>query len=108
MNENIKNLGKADFRGFIDKSDGPVLVDFWAPWCGPCRAIGPELEAVAEELKGRASVAKVNVDDEPELAKHYGIQSIPNLLIFKQGQPVRQLIGLHNRKAIKDAVAQVE
>ncbi len=107
MSENIKNLKQAEFRPLVEGSLTPVLVDFWAPWCGPCRALGPELEEIAEELKGKATVAKVNVDEEPELAQFYGVQSIPNLIIFKQGKPIRQLIGFHNKSVILEALQQI-
>ena len=105
MSNALKNLDKSNFRKTVEESSTPVLVDFWAPWCGPCRAIGPELEAAAGELGDKAVVGKVNVDDEPELAEHYGIQSIPNLIVFKAGKPVRQLIGLHDRKTIIEALS---
>lgn len=107
MSEKIKNIKQADFRPLVEGTKNPVLVDFWAPWCGPCRAIGSELEAVAEELDGKATVAKVNVDEEPELAQHYGVQSIPNMIIFKAGKPIRQLIGFHTRGIILEALKQI-
>src|SRR5260221_13487025 len=100
MSQTIKNLTKADFKKVVEEESNSVLVDFWAPWCGPCQAMTPELEAAASELNGTVTIAKVNVDDEPELAEFYGVQSIPNLIIFKGGKPVRQLIGFHNRKMI--------
>ena len=105
MSGNIIQLTKENFRKEVQEGDQTILVDFWAPWCGPCRAVGPELEAVASQVKGGARFAKVNVDEEPELAEKYGVQSIPNLIVFKKGVPVRRLIGFHDRKVILEAVS---
>ena len=100
----VKELNKTNFYQEI-RGTQPVLVDFWAPWCGPCRAIAPELEAVAQSSNGSAVVAKVNVDDHPELAEEFGVSSIPNLIVFKEGKPVRQLIGFHDRKQLAEALS---
>jgi thioredoxin 1 len=75
------------------QSDVPVLVDFWAPWCGPCRAVAPAVDEVASEFQGKAKVVKVNVDEQPEIASKYGVQSIPTLSIFKEGRVVDQILG---------------
>jgi thioredoxin 1 len=90
----IVQVTDADFEAEVLKADRPTLVDFWAPWCGPCRAIAPLVEALAEEKKGVLKVAKVNVDDNPNTASSYGVRSIPTLLLFKDGKLVDTLIGM--------------
>ena len=92
----------ADFDTEVLQAEVPVLVDFWAVWCGPCRRVAPEVDAVAEQLSGKAKVVKVNVDEEPDLAGLYGIQSIPALLIFKNGQVADQIVGAHPRQVIAE------
>ena len=87
-------LTDATFEAQVLKSDKPALVDFWAPWCGPCKMMGPRIEALATRYEGKAVVAKVNVDDSPALANKYGIRSIPSLLIFKGGEVVDQSVGV--------------
>jgi len=84
----------AAFAGEVLESDVPVLVDFWAPWCGPCRTIAPVLEKIAGEYAGQVKVCEVNVDNERETAMQYGIMSIPTLLLFKDGQLVEQVTGV--------------
>jgi len=82
-----------EFEEKVLQSDKPVLVDFWAEWCGPCKAIGPSIEQLATEYSGKASVYKVDVDQEGELASQYGVMSIPALLVFKNGKVVDQMVG---------------
>lgn len=97
----------ADFDTEVLQSDVPVLVDFWAVWCGPCRMIAPTVDAVAEEFAGKAKVFKLNVDENNEIAARYNVQSIPTLILFKGGQPVAHLLGGQNTKqGIGDAIRE--
>lgn len=91
--ENVLNVTNSNFEGEVLKSDKPVMVDFWAPWCGPCKTIGPVIDDIANEYHDRAVIAKVNVDDEAELARKYRVMSIPTILFFKSGEVVERLIG---------------
>ena len=91
---NVVILSEANFQNEVIAAPQPVLVDFWAPWCGPCRTIGPIVNELAKDFDGRAKVAKVNVDDAPALAQRFGIQGIPTLLIFRDGRVVDQVTGV--------------
>jgi len=93
-------INEANFEREVLESKLPVLVDFWAEWCGPCKMIAPMLEEIATELAGRVKVAKVNVDTNPALAAHYGIQSIPTLLYFMDGEVREQTVGVTGKLAI--------
>ena len=100
-------ISTAEFDKQVLESETPVLVDFWAVWCGPCRAIAPAVEAVADEFAGRAKVFKLNVDENPEIAGRYGVQSIPTLIVFKGGQKVGELVGGQNtRQTIGAALSE--
>ncbi|MDP2744231.1 MAG: thioredoxin [Dehalococcoidia bacterium] len=98
------DVNEASFEAEVIKAANPTLVDFWATWCGPCRMIAPVVEALAEEYAGKMNFAKVNVDAEPKLANKYGIRSIPTLLIFKGGKPVKQLVGNQPKEELKKAL----
>lgn len=93
-------LKGTQFTDEVLNSPSPVLVDFWAPWCGPCKRLGPELDAVATELGAQLKVVKINVDDDPEIAQRYGVSGIPNMTLFKGGKVVDQLVGLAPRATI--------
>lgn len=97
-------LNKENFNGEVLRSAQPVLVDFWAQWCGPCHAIAPAITEIAKAYEGRLAVGKLNVDENPEIAERYQIRSIPNLKIFKQGQVVDEIIGAVPGSEIKKRV----
>ena len=96
-------LTEQNFEAEVLNSDLPVLVDFWAPWCGPCRMLAPAVAQIAEEYEGKAKVCKVNVDDARELAIRFGIASIPTVMVFKGGEEVNRSVGL----IAKDAIAEL-
>ena len=99
-------LTDATFDQVVRGSDTPVLVDFWAPWCGPCRAVAPAVERLAQEFAGRALVAKLNVDENPRSAQRFGITGIPALYIFKRGQVAERLVGAQPAAALRQALAR--
>jgi len=93
------------FEANVLKAATPTLVDFWATWCAPCRMIAPVLEEIAAENEGRLTIAKLDVDSNPGIAASYGIQSIPTLILFKDGKPVERLVGFMNKKKLMDKIA---
>ena len=93
-----------EFASTVLSSDVPVLVDFWAEWCGPCRVLGPTVEALADDYAGRVKVAKLNIDENPEAAARYGVRSIPTLMVFKDGKPSETAVGLRPKAQLAELI----
>lgn len=101
----IVNVSDSSFAGEVE-GQGTVLVDFWAPWCGPCKMIAPVLEELDKEIGDQLKIAKVNVDDNPESASRFGVMSIPTLIVFKDGEPVDKVVGFQSKDALKGVVSR--
>jgi thioredoxin 1 len=104
---NIVNLTQENFAVEVLKASTPVLVDFWAEWCGPCKMIAPVLDELAAECAGQVKIGKVNIDQQQALAAEYGVRAIPTLLLFHQGQVADQMVGLRSKKDLKASIARV-
>jgi len=102
--ESVAKFTDANFEAEVIKSETPVLVDFWAPWCGPCRAVGPVVEDLAEAYKGRVKVGKINIDDNPKTATAYGVMSIPTLILFNKGGVMDKLVGLSPKERLEGLI----
>lgn len=102
---NTIKLNKENFEKSVTQSDRPVLVDFWAEWCGPCKMLNPVLNEIANEAGDKLTIAKINVDEEPELANRFRVQSIPTMVVFKNGAEQGRLVGLATKKKILERLA---
>ncbi len=96
----VITLDNTNFNNEIEKNDKPLLVDFWASWCGPCRMLSPIVDEIAEEKTEEVRVGKVNIDEQPDLAEQFGVMSIPTLILFKDGKPVAQSVGVQPKENI--------
>ena len=103
----ILTLTDANFPQEVLKSSVPVLVDFWAEWCGPCKMVAPILDELASEYEGRVKIGKINIDDHQALATEYGIRAIPTLLVFKNGEVAEQIVGLRSKRDLKAKLDRV-
>ena len=99
-NEKVVHVTDATFDQEVIKAPTPVLVDFWAPWCAPCRMIAPSIEAIAKEYAGSAGVVKLNVDENPSVSQRYGIKGIPTLILFKDGREAERVVGATSKEAL--------
>ena len=102
----MKAVTDDSFEADVLKNDKPVLVDFWAPWCGPCRALTPVIDRIADQYAGKVKVGKVNVDENPEVTRRYGILNIPTLGVFQNGQVVKELVGARSKSKLLDELSE--
>lgn len=101
-----KTITDKSFEGDVLNAEGPVLVDFWAEWCGPCKQIGPALEEISDELSGKVTIAKLNIDDNPDAPLKYGVRGIPTMILFHNGKPVETKVGAAPKGHLKDWLEQ--
>ena len=106
MADGIVTLTSSTFDEAVASSDKPVVVDFWAEWCGPCKMIAPVLDEIASEQAGKIKIAKVNVDENPDIARRFDVMSIPTLIVFKDGEPKKRLVGAKGKGQLLDELAE--
>jgi len=104
----VAEVSDNSFKTDVLESTEPVLVDFWAPWCGPCRMIAPMVEELAAENRGSVKVTKINIDDNPEAAQNYGVSSIPTLMIFKNGEVIERMVGVQPKSRLQQALDEAK
>lgn len=107
MSDHTKEINDSNFASSVIQSDVPVLVDFWAPWCGPCLAIGPTIDELAQEFDGKLVVAKMNVDENANVPAEYGVRSIPYMVLFHEGKIVDSIVGAQPKAKIKELINKV-
>jgi thioredoxin 1 len=107
MSQSVKQISDQEFEQLVLQSEEPVLVDFWAPWCGPCKAIAPLVDDLAGKFDGRVSFTKINVDENPVTPSKYGVKAIPTIAIFKGGKPHEMIVGLTDRGKLEKAISGV-
>jgi thioredoxin 1 len=107
-NANVLQFTDSNFESEVLGSDQPVLVDFWAQWCPPCRALSPTIDAIADEVVGKAKVGKLNTDESRAVSAQYGISAIPTVMIFKSGKPVKKLVGLRRKDELLAALGEAQ
>ena len=103
----IINLNDKNFEESVSKPGLPVLVDFWAPWCGPCQIVGPIIEELAKENEGKMKVGKINVDESPQVAGKYGVMSIPTMILFKEGKEIRRKVGFESKESLVKLISDL-
>lgn len=103
----VLNLDASNFDQEVLQAEGPVLVDFWAPWCGPCKMVGPIVEGIAQDNAGKIVVGKVNVDENRDLAVKYGVRGIPTLVFFKEGSEIKRIVGAQSKNQLQKLVDEI-
>jgi thioredoxin 1 len=104
VSDAVLQVGDSDFNEKVVKADGPVLVDYWAPWCGPCKMISPLLDEVSKEYAGKLTVVKLNIDDNPQTPQHYGVRGIPTLMMFKNGEVEATKVGAITKSQLTEFI----